>query len=395
MKIVIRFRLRTKTNASNASPLFIYCRIRVNGVAARSDMATGVSCLRSEWDNKAQRIRGNSEGIRQQNAKLDKMRSDIDSLYNEFRKYDKPFTAEVIKQSYTKKQDITPRTLLVYYQKYLDEHQAAYVEVSTMRTWKSRLKAVRDYLNKKLKRKDIDLVEVTPQWLQEYQRHHTQTMGNGLNHAARAVGAIKTVMDWVVLGNVLQYNSTRSYKPPRDKPKPIKFLSQLQLEKLATCPYYDDRLTRVVDCFLVQAYTGMAYNELLQFDKKQHLMIDRKGINWIMINRGKTTELSTIPLLASARILMEKYDYKLPVVSNQKMNDYIKEAAILAGLDNVSEISTHIARKTAGMFLLNAGLRIESVSKILGHRSVKITERYYATLLTDSLADDLRKNGLI
>lgn len=394
MKIVIRFRIRTKKGATKNAPHYIYCRLRVNGVAARSDMATGVSCLPADWDNKTQKIRGYAETVRQQNAKLDQIRSDIDTIYNDLRKYDKPISAEIIKQAYVKKQDLTPRMLLVYYKKYIDEHQAVRVQESTLGTWRSRYNAVQSFITDQLKRKDVDLVEVTAQWLQQYQRYHAKQKGNGLNHAARAVGAIKTVLDWVVVEGVLAFNPTRSYKAPRDRAKPIKFLSQEQLKKLADCPYYDERLQRVVDCFLVQAYTGMAYNELLCFCREKHLKIE-KNIPWIMIHRGKTNELSMIPLLASARVLMEKYGYKLPVVTNQKMNDYIKEAATIAGLDNVSEISTHVARKTAGMYLLNAGLRIESVSKILGHKSVKVTERYYATLLTDSLADDLRKNGLI
>ena len=52
-------------------------------------MVTGVSCLPVDWDNKIQKIRGYSETVRQQNAKLDQIRSDIDTIYNELREYDK------------------------------------------------------------------------------------------------------------------------------------------------------------------------------------------------------------------------------------------------------------------------------------------------------------------
>ena len=395
MKIVIRFRIRTKKGVDRNAPHYIYCRLTVNGVQARSDMATGVKCLPDEWDNKAQRIKGHSETARQQNIKLSQIRDDLDTIYNELRKYDKPISAEVIKQAYVKKSDLTPRTLLVYYQKYLDEYLKDRIQPQTMRTWVSRRNILQEFIQQSLKRKDVDLVEVTGNLLKEYQRFHAQLKGNSLNHASRAVAAIKCVMDFAVVEEVLDHNATRSYKPPRDRTKAIKFLTQDELTKLASCPYYDDRLQKVVDCFLLQAYTGMAYNELVNFNAKKHLTTDTQGLTWIMIYRGKTNELSTIPVLKSTREILEKYRYQLPVVSNQKMNDFIKEAATVAGLSNISEISTHVARKTAGMYLLNAGLRMESVSKILGHKSIKITERYYATLNTKSLADDLRRNGLL
>lgn len=394
MSIVIRFRVRTSAKKSKTELHYIYCRLTVNRVQARSDMATGVSCLPEEWDNKAQRVRGYSDSVRQQNAKLDQIRNDLDTIYNEMRKYDKPITAEVIKQAYTSKQDPTPRTLLVYYQKFIDEVKSEEVKENTLEAWESRLKTLETYITNSLKRKDVDLAEVNGEWLKEYQKYHRK-QGNCYNHSARAVGSIKAVLDFGVVKNVLPFNPTLSFRAKRDKSKPIKFLTNEQVRKLADCPYYDNRLQRVVDCFLVQVYTGMAYNELVAFRQKEHIKTDAKGMAWIMIYRGKTNELSTIPLLKTARELMEKYNYQLPVVSNQKMNDYIKEAAIVAGVEKAEEISTHVARKTAGMYLLNAGLRIESVSKILGHKSVKVTERYYATLLTDSLAEDLRRNGLI
>ncbi|WP_428663398.1 tyrosine-type recombinase/integrase [Runella sp.] len=392
MRIVIRFRIRTKKNAPKDAMLYIYVRLRLNGVAARSDMATGVGCLHADWDNKAQRIRGHSESARQQNAKLTQIRDDIDAIYNELRKYDKPISAEILKQAYTTKQDPTPRTLLYYYRKYIDEVKADEVKGDTLDCWHSRYNTVEKYIIKSLKRKDVELTEITGQWLMQYVKYH-KSLGNSKTHSARAVASIKAMLDWTVVESVLPFNCTLSYKPKRDKPKPIKFLSQEQLSQLANCTFYDDRLQKVVDCFLVQAYTGMAYNEILNFNKR-HIKID-KETEWIMIYRNKSTELSSIPVFVTTKALLEKYNYKLPVISNQKMNDFIKEAATVAGLENAFEISTHVARKTAGMYLLNAGLRIESVSKILGHKSVKVTERHYATLLTSGLADDLRKNGLI
>ncbi|WP_273209473.1 site-specific integrase [Runella zeae] len=394
MSIVINFRLRTKKGLPKTKPHYIYCRLRVNGVPVRSDLATHVSCLPHEWDSKAQRIRGYSDHVREQNIKLDKFKNDLDSIYNELRRYEKPISAEIIKQIYLKKLDPTPSTLLVYFNLYVENEQKDRIKDSTLRTWQSRYNVLQEYIEKGLKRKDVDLLEVTPKWLMNYQKYLVKQKQNCLNHAARAVESIMSVLDYAVVEEVLPYNSTVSLELPRDERKKIKYLNKEQLKKLSSCPYYCERLQKVVDCFLVQCYTGMAYNELFYFNPSEHLE-DRNGITYIIIYRGKSTELCRIPLLPQAREILEKYNYILPVITNQKMNDFIKEAAKVAGLKKWEEITTHVGRKTCGCYLLNAGVRIEVVSKILGHKSVKTTETFYAELFTESISDDLRKNGLI
>ncbi|WP_028525588.1 site-specific integrase [Runella limosa] len=396
MKIVIRFKVRSKKNALANTPHYIYCRLTVNGIQARSDMATGVHCKRDEWDNNFQQIKGDTEGVRLQNQKLQQMRDDLDEIFNEYRKYDKAITAEIIKQAYLNKNDVTPRTILVWYNKYIDEDLRQRIQDDTIDSWLSRRNVLSQYITEVLKRKDVDIQEVTAAWLRSYQKYHI-SKGNGADHAARSIGSIKKVLDYAVIEGALSYNSTVSYKPPRSKRSPIKYLSATEVQQLATCPYYSDRLQRIVDCFLLQTYTGMAYKELYTFDAKKHLTTDELGIGWIMIHRGKTQELSTIPILRQTRDLLEKYNYKLPVITNQRMNEYIKEAATIAGFppEKVEDFTTHLARKTAGMFLLNSGLRIETVSKILGHKSIKVTERHYAKILTSSIVKDLKNNGLL
>lgn len=394
MKLVVRFKLRYKKIRSKSEPYFIEIRLRVNGIAAKSAIATGISCLQSEWNAKLQRIVGRGPEIQEKNQRLANIEADLLMNFNFLRSQSKPITAEILKAIYMGKARTVPATVLGFYRFFVDRHTANIVK-ETAKHWESKLNVLTKYVQKKLKRKDVDLAEITPTWGIDFYEYCIKHNHTGKTTAARSVAALRQVLNHAVVEGVLVANPLAVLRLKRDKSKPIKFLSQEQLQQLAECPYYDNRLQRVVDCFCFQAYTGMAYNELLHFDQHKHLKADNKGITWIMIHRGKTDELSMIPLLSSARVLLEKYSYKLPVVTNQKMNDYIKEAATVAGLDNVAEISTHVARKTAGMYLLNAGLRLESVSKILGHKSVKVTERYYATLLTDGLSDDLRKNGLI
>jgi site-specific recombinase XerD len=394
MKIVIRFRLRTKKGASKSVPLYIYCRLRVNGVRAGSDIATGVSCTHADWDNKRQVIRGYSERVREQNVKLEQFRNDLDSIYNDLRRQDKAVTAEIIKQLYVNKQNPTAHTLLNFMKKYIKDHKKGRIRESSMSIWEGRYRKIKKYIETELKRNDVDLLEVTPKWLQRLDHYLVSKMGHCHNYSSYIIQSIRAVLDYAVIEEALQYNATLSLKLQFDKKKPIKYLTVAQIEALQSFQFPDE-LQPIVDCFLVQCFTGMAYNELMAFDKEKHLKTDELGISWIMIVRGKSNELCKIPLLHQARNILTKYNFVLPTIRNDKMNKLIKEAAKAAGIGSYEEITTHVGRKTCGCYLLNNGVRIEVVSKILGHKSVKTTETFYTELLTSSISHDLRKNGLI
>jgi site-specific recombinase XerD len=113
-----------------------------------------------------------------------------------------------------------------------------------------------------------------------------------------------------------------------------------------------------------------------------------QGRQIIQFARQKGDAPFTIPFLPQARMILEKYDGNIPVVSNQKMNDYLKDVAKTVGINK--HLTTHVGRKTAGTYLLNHDVPIEVVSKILGHKSVTTTEKIYAVLLQETI---LRKTA--
>lgn len=391
MKFIVRFRLRYKKQSKTTDFYYIYVRLRVDGIAA-PDFTTGVKCTYQEWDSKAQKIKGYSEVVRQKNIKLAQINAELENIYNELRKTDKPITAQIIKKLYTKKTPFFASTLLTYYDLYINEELRGQLKTPTVTAWVSRRNTLAEYI-KTQNRKDLDLEEVTPKWVKDYYNYHINTLKNKRNHSARAVQCIKKVLDYAVIEGALPYNPTLSLKVKRDKKKPIKYLTIQDLEILSGCPYYPERLQRVVDAFLIQCYTGMAYGELRNFTKN-HLH-QEEGVTYIKVYRNKSEELCLIPILSQTRALLEKYDYCPQIITNQKMNDFIKEAAQMAGLKNWEIITTHVGRSTAGTFLLNKGVEIKVVSKILGHKSVLVTEMHYAELLTDTITKSMIQNNLL
>jgi site-specific recombinase XerD len=155
------------------------------------------------------------------------------------------------------------------------------------------------------------------------------------------------------------------------------------------------RVDRVRDVFVFACYTGIAYGDLKNLTPES-VSKGIDGKNWIIYHRGKTGIRASIPLLPPAVEIIEKYktdpecsaDAKLlPVISNQKLNSYLSEIAGLCDIEK--RLTTHVARHTfATTVTLSQGVPIETVSKMLGHTSLKTTQ-IYAKVVDRKIADDM------
>ncbi len=173
------------------------------------------------------------------------------------------------------------------------------------------------------------------------------------------------------------------------------YLTQEEIQAIADKEFATSRLEQVRDIFLFCCFTGLAYSDTKKLSK-DHLLIGIDGEKWIKINRTKTDTRSSIPLLPTAAAIIDKYSDNvksktenklLPVLSNQKMNDYLKEIAGVCGINK--NITFHLARHTfATTVTLTNGVPLESVSKMLGHKSVRTTQ-HYAKIVDRKVSDDM------
>lgn len=166
-----------------------------------------------------------------------------------------------------------------------------------------------------------------------------------------------------------------------------KFLTPEELKSLRNAEMPDKRLERVRDLFVFQTYMCMSYEDLKVFNIKIMQEIDGTKIH--VGKRGKTNIEFAKPMIAPALEVLEKYNGKLPLISNVRYNKYIKEACAVAGINK--RVTTHWARHTGATLLLNAGVPIEVVSKICGHSSIKMTEKIYAKMLPKTVINEVAK----
>ena len=172
----------------------------------------------------------------------------------------------------------------------------------------------------------------------------------------------------------------------RGKAKGRKYLTEAELKSFKEVKL-NATLDKVRDVFLFMCHTSLAYSDVEKFDYERDVF-EKDGKFVFMDTRQKTDEAYFIVLSKQALEILEKYEYKLPVFANQRMNDYLK---VIAQFANIKKpITTHYARHTAACLALNNGIRIEAVSKMLGHSNIKTTQ-VYAKLLTDEVEDAYEK----
>lgn len=166
-----------------------------------------------------------------------------------------------------------------------------------------------------------------------------------------------------------------------------KYLTFEEFKRLKTCELPTESLNKVRDVFVFQTYTCLSYADLRKFNTND--IQETKGMRVYIGSRIKTSQSYTIPILNEAWEILEKYNSKLPIISNVKYNVYLKAVAQFAKIDK--PISSHWARHTGATLLLNKGIDMRIVSKICGHSSIKITEQVYAKLLDETVVDAIKK----
>lgn len=197
---------------------------------------------------------------------------------------------------------------------------------------------------------------------------------------------VKTAFAYARDCNKIQINPFAGIKYSRGT-KEIEYLTEDEIETLRNAQIDNKSLSDVRDAFILQAATGLSYADIYKL-KKEDIHIEEDGTHYIVQTRQKTQNPFTTVVLPMGVEVLQKHDYQLHIISNQKYNLYLHSIQSLTGIEK--NLTTHLARKTFACTLINRGVRMEAVSKCLAHKSVKITERYYAELNRNSVIEEVK-----
>ena len=166
----------------------------------------------------------------------------------------------------------------------------------------------------------------------------------------------------------------------------VEFLTEEELSRIRDTDFQNRSLNRVRDLFVFQASSGMSYCDMAAIVPSD-IQFNDVGQAYIHKRRAKTKVYFTSVILPDGMVILDRYDYHLPTISNNKYNAYLKPIRDLCGIDK--PLHTHIARHTYATRCINAGIRLEVVAKLLGHTTTRITQ-HYAKLLQSSIIDEVR-----
>lgn len=182
---------------------------------------------------------------------------------------------------------------------------------------------------------------------------------------------LKTVVTFGLDNNRIKINPFNGIKIVK-KTKEVEFLTESEVKTIKE-KNLGGRLSKVRDLFIFQCFTGLAYTDMAHLNRED-FQVNELGQIYIKKSRLKTGVGFTTVLFPEAAEIIKRYDYELPVLSNQKYNSYLKEIADLCGI--TKPMHTHIGRHSFATMALNRGLSLETVAKMLGHSNIKQTQHY-------------------
>jgi site-specific recombinase XerD len=392
----LSFHLKKSRNC-NEQDLTVYLRITVNGISR--EVSTKRKCDPFKWNVTAGRMEGKNDQAKSFNSYLDVLQRKVYEHRKQLEENDRPVTSENIKLL-LQGREITVKKFMImeifrHHNSQMKDLVGMEYSPGTVVIFNTTYKHTLSFLQWKYKVSDMDIAKLDFEFITEFEFWIKSTCSCEHNTAMKYLSNFKKIVNRCVRNGWLQRDPFLGFKMSKREVERTA-LTETELDKMANQRFPVDRTCLVRDIFLFSCYTGLAYADVKKL-KRSEIIIGVDGEKWLISRRQKTDTTARIPLLAPAINIMERYENHpqcqknnklLPVLSNQKMNSYLKEIADLCGIDK--NLTYHIARHTfATTITLSNGVPIETVSKMLGHRNLKTTQ-HYARILDKKISDDMR-----
>lgn len=375
-----------KRNKDDNGALPIYLRITVDG--KRVEITTNRTCEPSRWNSKAGRMSGSKEDAKNLNAYLDRLQANVYNAHQWIVERQFDVTAERLRDRFLGKREKS-YTLMEAIQQHNAEMETLvgkqYAK-GTLSRFRVLERHVAAFMIAKYRVADKDITQIDQSFIRDFDVYLRAEKNCANNAAVKHIKNLGKILRICIANGWIERDPLMGYKLKTTSVDRV-ILDEDELKRLAEKHFITERLTYVRDVFLFCCFTGLSYSDV-QSLRSTDIVKGVDGRQWITLNRKKTNVRSSLPLLPTALDILNRYkdhpfcvhhNKLLPVISNQKMNEYLKEIAILCGIDK--PLSSHIARHTFAttVTLLN-GVPIESVSKMMGHTNIRTTQQYAKVL---------------
>ena len=384
---------RAKVNSLGVCP--IYARVTIN--AKRFEFSTNKYISPEKWSSEGTKVKGSNEEARTINSHLDYLKNQVLEAEKRLFKKDIPVSTENLKNELFGLAE-TKRMLVPIFQDHnnkIKELVGKEYAPGTLERYTTSLKHTIEFMQWKYNVTDIDITKIDHAFITDYEFWLRSVRNCANNTAVKYIKNFNKIIKICLANNWLDKNPFANYKSKVKEVERV-YLSEEEVQAIIEKEFKTERLSLVRDIFLFSCFTGLAYVDVKNLTKS-HISFGIDGEKWIFTHRQKTESASKIPILPVTQMIIDKYENHpqsnnqeklFPILSNQKMNAYLKEIAAVCEIEK--ELTFHIARHTfATTVTLTNGVPIESVSKMLGHKNLRTTQ-HYAKVLDRKVSEDMR-----
>lgn len=369
----------------------VMARVTLNGEIAQFSLKCEINP--ADWNPKAGKAIGKSAASQQLNGLLDNFRASITQHYRDISDREASVTAEKVRNAFLGLQTRNDSLLDLF--RHHNENLEAQIGKGVSRdTYMKYLRTstrLEEFMKYKYNISDINLKEINHSFLCDFEVYLKTIHSCGQNTTAKFMQRLKSVILIAKSNGWIHADPYSNYKLHFEK-SDREYLTEPELESIMKKKFPIKRLEQVRDIFIFSCFSGLAYVDVFNL-REANIRTTFDESLWIIGKRVKTGVSYRVPLLDIPKLIMEKYrgtlpeGHVLPIISNQKMNSYLKEIADICGIEK--NLSFHIARHTfATTVTLSKGVSIESVSKMLGHTNIKTTQ-IYARITDNKISDDM------
>jgi len=372
----------------------IMIRITLDGEI--SQFSSKLNVNPDNWDTKSGKVIGKTMDAKNLNATLESIKASIIRHYREIEWQDTHITAEKIRNAFL---GVTVKTqmLLVIFKNHNDDLSKRIdkdITASGVEKYKRTRTRLADFMMHQYRIKDIALKEINYNFISYFETYLRSVCNCEINTTAKYIQQFKHIVALAKNNGWIHSDPFTNFKI-RFKKVDRGYLTQDELTSIMQKKFAIKRLEQVRDIFVFSCFAGLAYIDVKNLNEKD-IQKSFDGKLWIMKKRQKTDIQSNILLLDIPRMILDKYkgimlqnNQLLPVISNQRLNSYLQEIADLCGIEK--HLTFHLARHTfATTVTLAKGVPMETVSKMLGHTSIRTTQ-IYARITNSKIGNDMNE----
>lgn len=387
---------KSKADAKGFAP--IICRISIDGMNEEFSIARKVHI--SNWNLSAKRATSCSDA-KSINSTINRIQSDLERHFTVLQTNHKIITPLMLRNIYKclptdhkkgkpkpKPEDKIPSLLEL-----ADLHIKEFSELvdkklrskETLKQWNSTRKKIEEFVAHAFKTKDIELSEIEQSFAQKFYNFLIVKRKPLLQGAAamKQIKNTKQLLNLAETNNWILKNPIEKFRCGSEE-REILPLELFEVESIWRKKLTIERLIKVRDAFVFQCFTGFAYQDIYGLSPQHIVKVGTDNEKWLIKERGKTKVTEMVPILPIVEEIIEKYkndpycmihNRLIPVNSNFRYNCYLKELSDICEIKRA--LNSHLARHTFADLMLNVlDFPLEDVSKMLGHKNIRTTQRY-------------------